>query len=108
VNRNLTAGAYKTAKHVNDEGSSHRTFPSLFVIGFSILFVGMIFLMVAMVLNGFDGSKSFGAVIFVGPFPIVIGAGPNAMLMILVAIVLAVLSIIVFLLTRRRMKSQFA
>jgi uncharacterized membrane protein len=47
---------------------------------------------------------SGGAVIFIGPFPIVIGAGPDATLLVLVGIVLAVLSVVVFFVLRRKMK----
>jgi len=71
----------------------------LFIIGFLIIFAGIIILIVAAMLSG--GSMNFGAVIFIGPFPIVIGAGPEATWMVLFAIILAVLSIIMLLVSRR-------
>jgi uncharacterized membrane protein len=78
-----------------------RRFFLLFIIGFSIIFAGIIIVIITALLYG-SGSASFGAVIFVGPFPIVIGAGPEATLMVLFGIILAVLSVIVFLIMNRR------
>lgn len=43
------------------------------------------------------GSASAGAVIFIGPFPIIIGVGPDAPLIVLFSIIIAILSIAVFL-----------
>lgn len=72
---------------------------TLLVIGFSLFFIGAMFLIVATVLS--DGSASFGAVIFIGPFPIVVGVGPEATWMILFAVVLAVLTVLMFFIMRR-------
>jgi uncharacterized membrane protein len=74
----------------------------LFIIGFFLILIGIIILMVAAVLS--DGSANFGAFIFIGPFSIVVGVGPEAPWMILFAIILAVLSIIMFLVLRRERK----
>ncbi len=91
----------KFLKCVNDEPTIRKFF-ILFIIGFSIIFMGVIILMVAAMLC--DDSVNLGALIFIGPFPIVVGAGPKASLMILFSIILAVLSIIMFLLLRREIK----
>jgi len=48
----------------------------LLVTGFIVIFAGPVILMVAAFIS--DGSISVGAVIFIGPFPIVLGAGPEA------------------------------
>jgi uncharacterized membrane protein len=64
---------------------------------------GVIILIVATALHG-SGSVNFGAIIFIGPFPIVVGAGPEATWMVLIAIIIAVLSIIVFLVVRKETK----
>ena len=79
---------------------SHRFFLFL-ILGFILVFAGVIIVLVAAALSG-GGSASFGGVIFIGPFPIVIGAGPEASLMVLFGIILAVLSVIVFLVMRGR------
>ena len=75
------------------------------ILGFALVFAGIIIVLVAAVLSG-SGSASFGGVIFIGPFPIVIGAGPEASLMVLFGIILAVLSVIVFLVMRRRIRGS--
>jgi len=90
----------KISKHINKESSRPQKFLILFVIGFFIIFVGIIILIVAAVLYG-EGSVNFGVIIFIGPVPLVFGAGPEATWMVLFAIILAVLSIIMFLIIRR-------
>ncbi len=93
----------KIANCANDETSIFRKFLILFIIGFFIIFVGIIILMVAAVLSG--DSVNFGALIWIIPFfPIVVGAGPEASWMVLFAIILGVLGIIMFLILRREMK----
>jgi len=75
------------------------------ILGFVLVFVGIIVILVAAVLYG-GGSASFGGVIFIGPFPIVIGAGPEVTLMVLFGIILAILSVIMFLVMSRRIKGS--
>jgi len=89
-----------------EENANHNSkrFLILFFIGFFIILTGMI-LTIAAVLFGED-SMNFGAIIFIGPFPIVIGgAGPEAQWIVLFAIILTVLSIVMFLILRRGMRS---
>jgi len=73
------------------------------VLGFVLVFIGIIVILIAAVLFG-GGSASAGAVIFIGPFPIVIGAGPDVTLIVLFSIILAVLSVVVFLVMNRRLR----
>jgi uncharacterized membrane protein len=82
-----------------DENMPHG-FLALFIVGFFMTLIGIIILIVATMLYGED-SANFVALIFIGPIPIVVGAGPQAGWMVLFAIVLAVLSIITFLIMRR-------
>jgi len=91
----------RITEYVNHASSKFRNFLILFIIGFFIIFTGIITIIIAAVLSG--GSVDFGALIFIGPFPIVVGAGPEAAWMVLFAIILAVLSIITFLILRREM-----
>jgi uncharacterized membrane protein len=90
----------KNSNHINNEPNRPQKFLMLLVIGFFIIFVGIIILMVVALFYG-KGSVNFGAIIFIGPVPIVVGAGPEATWMVLFAIILAVLSIIMFLIIRR-------
>jgi len=91
-------------KSENDEDGitvSNRVF-MLLILGFVFLIVGVIIVLVTSVF--YSGSTSFGGVVFIGPFPIVFGAGPDAAWLIAIGTVLAVLSMIVFLIMRRRME----
>jgi len=84
----------------NDKSGISPKFLMLLIMGFFLVFLGIIILMVAAMLYG-EGSADFGGVIFIWFIPIVFGAGPEASLMIIFAIILAVLSIIMFLILRR-------
>ena len=75
----------------------------LLISGFVLIFVGITFILIAMVFYG-GGSASAGVVIFIGPFPIVIGAGPDATLIVLFSIIIAVLSVVVFLVMNKRVR----
>ena len=86
-----------------ETGGSARFF-LLLTAGFVLVFVGIAVILVAAVLSG-GGSASSGAVIFIGPFPIVIGAGPDATWLVLFGIIIAVLSIVMFLVMNRKMRS---
>jgi uncharacterized membrane protein len=72
----------------------------LYVTGFIIVFVGVLILVSASMLQGI--STSSGVVIFVGPFPIAFGVGPDAPLLILISLILTALSIILFFILRRK------
>jgi uncharacterized membrane protein len=73
------------------------------ILGCVLVFVGIIVILIDAVLYG-GGSASAGAIIFIGPFPIVIGAGPDATLIVLFSVILAVLSVVVFLVMNRKMR----
>lgn len=88
------------------EAGGFQSFLILFIIGFFLFFIGVTVLMAAAVLS--DGSASFGAVIFVGPFPIVVGVGPEVTWMVLFALILAVLSILMFFVLRRELVKEAA
>jgi uncharacterized membrane protein len=75
----------------------------LLIAGFVLIFVGIAVILVASVLYS-GGSVSGGVVIFIGPFPIVIGAGPDVTLIVLFSIILAVLSVVVFFVMNRRIR----
>ncbi|MGB9741519.1 MAG: TIGR00304 family membrane protein [Candidatus Bathyarchaeia archaeon] len=86
-----------------EESGAFRKFLMLFIVGFLMIFVGVIISMVTAAFYG-EGTASFGGIIFIGPIPIVFGAGPEALLMVIISVILAVLSIIIFLLLRRELK----
>ena len=77
-------------------------FFNLIILGIALIFVG-IMVVVVVVASVVLGSGSFGAVIFIGPFPIVFGLGPNATWLILIGIILSVVSVIIFVVMNRRL-----
>lgn len=89
-------------KYVNDGSSVFQRLLMFFVIGFFMICAGIIILIVAVVLS--NGYTGFGVLIFIGPFPIVIGAGPQTTWMVLFVLVLAILSITMFMILHRKNK----
>jgi uncharacterized membrane protein len=75
----------------------------LLISGFVLVIIGIVVIWVASVFYG-GGSVSGGVVIFIGPFPIVVGAGPDVSVIILVSVILAVVSVVVFLVMNRKMR----
>jgi uncharacterized membrane protein len=53
-------------------------------------------------------SANFDIVFFIGPIPIVLGAGPEAAWMVLLAIIIAVVSIMMFLIMHREIGKEKA
>ena len=73
----------------------------LFLFGFVLTVVGVIVIMVSALLGG-DADVSGGAIIFVGPIPIILGAGTDSFLAIVLAAVLTIIGFIVFFWMRRQ------
>jgi uncharacterized membrane protein len=73
---------------------------TVLLVGIAIIIVGVILLVVASVLVG--GSGRVGGVIFIGPFPIVFGAGPDATWLIVVGLVIAFVMLVLFFVYRKR------
>ena len=97
-------GTGRVTFHVSSKSTRVSTASLLFILGFFIVLLGIIILAVATLASG--GSASYGGVIFIGPIPIVFGAGPQAAWLILFAIMLAALSVIIFFLTRKRVNKE--
>lgn len=89
---------------ISDENSEAPvwTLPiKLFFVGFFLTFIGFIFLMFSAASQG-NSSVSGGIVIFVGPIPIILGAGPHAVFAILLAVVLTIIGLVMFFLLRKQ------
>ena len=71
----------------------------LFVLSFLLILMGTILILIASVLTG---TFSIGAVIFLGPIPIILGAGPHLIWMIMLAFALTILGIVAFVICRKR------
>ncbi|MEM3551049.1 MAG: hypothetical protein QXN87_04465 [Candidatus Bathyarchaeia archaeon] len=78
------------------EGGKIQFFQILFFIGFFVILMGILVLMAAAFFS--RGDVSFGGFIWIFPFfPFVFGSGPEAVWLILFALILGVLSILIFL-----------
>jgi len=91
--------------HLRREAPVLEAFPwptpfKLFLLGFILMFVGMILMVIATIF--FGSPSSAGGVIWILPLPpIGFGAGPYAFLAILLAVALAI-GLILFIMLRRR------
>jgi uncharacterized membrane protein len=92
---------HNKSEQESDGKKTFRNYLILMILGFLIAFVGIIVMLIAIMLSG-NTQASFGIVIFIGPFPIVIGAGSQITWLILFALILAFLSIAIFFMTRRQ------
>jgi len=90
----------------SEEGvEDHIRFFHLLIFAFVLIVVGVIIVVLAALFSG-NGPSGFGGVIFIGPFPIVFGAGPDAAWLITISLVLAVLTLAVFWVMSRRVRKQ--
>ena len=72
----------------------------LFLIAFAAIFIGILLLTLGSISN--LGSANTGAVILIGPIPIIVGSGSYSIELIALAAALTVVALVVFLLVRRR------
>ena len=95
----------RSAQETEDEDKGISVSSRLFgflLLGIALVFVGLVILVVATLV--FGGSGSVGGIILIGPIPIVFGAGPDASWLIVISIILAVLSTVLFLVMNRRLR----
>ena len=76
----------------------------IFFASFALVFLGMIIMMIASAMQG-QGSTSGGAVILIGPIPIILGNGPGSSWLILLAAIITAIMLLASLLARRKMRS---
>jgi uncharacterized membrane protein len=69
-------------------------------VGLVLILVGIILVVAAMMLSG--ETVAGGAVIFIGPIPIVVGTGSCSTGAMILAVVLAILGILMFVIYRKR------
>lgn len=90
-------------KVAESPSNGQRKFLMLFILGFFIIFLGIMILIIATLVYG-EGSANFGGIIFIWFIPIVFGVGPESKWMILFAIILAVVGITMLLVMHREIK----
>ncbi len=74
----------------------------LLLLGIALVFVGVAIIVIASLVLG--GSGGIGGVILIGPIPIVFGAGENSTWLILIGVVISIISVAVYVLSRRSRK----
>jgi len=84
-----------------------RTLFLVLSIGSILVFIGSVIMVLAVAL-GSSLSGNTGVIIFIGPFPIVLGAGPEANWLILIGIAIAALSLVLFWVMRRKFSVEEA
>lgn len=81
------------------ESESWTTTEKLFVLGFTLILIGVaLFTMASILSNGFANS---GGIILIGPIPIIFGMGANILPFVFVAAILAIVWILFLIVTRR-------
>ncbi len=73
----------------------------LMVSGFILMFAGIIVLIVASAIQG-NMNISGGGIVFIGPIPVIFGAGPHAFIAILLAAIMTIVGFLVFFWLRRK------
>ncbi len=76
----------------------------IFFASFAMILIGMILMAAASFTRG-QGVTSGGAVILIGPIPIILGGGPESGWLILAGVIITVLAIVAFVMARRKMYS---
>jgi uncharacterized membrane protein len=72
----------------------------LFLAAFAAIFIGALLIVLGSMSN--VGNVSGGAVILIGPIPIILGGGPYSIELVGLAVVLTIVAVILFLVVRRR------
>ncbi len=79
------------------------SFMKIFIVGFMLIFIGMMILFLATLLTGLKDSFSF--IFLIGPIPIIFGSGQYSLPLILLATVLTIICLAAFIfLSRRRIR----
>lgn len=72
----------------------------IILASFALVLVGMIMMIIASMTQG-QGTTSGGAVILIGPIPIILGGGPQSGWLILLGAIITVVAFAAFLLAKR-------
>ncbi len=72
----------------------------LFFVAFAVIFIGMLLMAFSSLSNG--GGVTGGAIILIGPIPIILGSGPYSAPLIALGAVVTIATLVYLLLLRRR------
>ncbi len=98
----ITARGEEGSKDSKNNSENSMMPQILFIAGIGMIILGVFMMIATSHLNSQNGSFSGGTIILIGPFPIIIGTGPNSFLLVLAAIILSIISLITFIIIRRR------
>jgi len=73
----------------------------LFFLAFVMIFVGILLMSLAPILNR-SNVGSVGTVILIGPIPIILGSGPFASVIVVLALLLTIVALIFGVILQRR------
>ncbi len=77
----------------------------LFFVAFAMMFIGMALVAFGSLANSASGVGG-GAVILIGPIPIILGNGPNALPLIALAAVLTIFGLVFYLLLQSKARRR--
>ncbi len=83
-----------------EDSFASKKFIAFLFLGFALVIAGIIVMLFASGVGG--GFGGFSGVIFIGPFPIVFGVGPNWYWLAGIGIAITAVSIILFVIMRKR------
>jgi len=87
--------------HKYDFQGDELGFPhKLFLIGLAIMSLAM--LLIIFTSSSMDGQISGGTIILIGPIPIILGWGPHSYTLLALALVLTIIGVLLFLMTKKR------
>jgi len=86
--------------NITSENKLTQLVSKLFLYGFVLIFVGTALILIAHIFT--EKHAGTGGVIIIGPIPIIFGGGEDFWLAIFVGTVFTVVSVVLFLLLRRR------
>ena len=79
---------------------------NLLFMSILLIFIGFFCIMLSSVIGGRLGG--LGAIIMIGPIPIIVGAGPLSTEMILIGVVVMIIAVILFVLSLYERRRSFA
>lgn len=86
-----------------EENALSGKFLLLLGLGFALVLIGVIIILAAVIFLG-KASTSANVVIFIGPFPIIFGSGVDTGLIIVLSIIIAVVSIMLFFIMNKKLQ----
>lgn len=95
-----TGGTLSQESESEEKTLLQTPFIKIFLMGFILMFIGVMVIILAALFSGL--KNSFSLIFLIGPIPIIFGGGEYSTPLIILAIVLTIISIIVFIILSKR------